>query len=227
MTAQTKPIKRTSTKRLPSKSYHHGDLHREILLAARKLLEENNISSLSLREVAKKVGVSHTAPYRHFKDKESLLAGIAGLGFNELTEQMKEVAELHPDPSAQLQEAGQRYIQLAIKNPQCIQLMFGGILPGDDTYPMLRESGDMAFNALKTIIAKGQALGVFKKGNIELLALTAWSGIHGLSLLFISGSVTQAISTSTSKSKPKSTSLEIPFLTNAVTEMLINGLKAD
>ena len=67
-----------------NKPYHHGDLHEQILCAACELLEENNISSLSLRAVAKKVGVSHTAPYRHFKDKESLLAGIAALGYDEL-----------------------------------------------------------------------------------------------------------------------------------------------
>ncbi len=61
----------------PAKPYHHGDLRKELLCAAREVLEECNIATLSLRAVAKKVGVSHTAPYRHFKDKEELLAGIA------------------------------------------------------------------------------------------------------------------------------------------------------
>ena len=97
MTAQTTAAARPSAKRPPPKPYHHGDLHREILCAARELLEESNIASLSLRAVAKRVGVSHTAPYRHFKDKESLLAGIAGIGFNELTAQMREAVELYPD----------------------------------------------------------------------------------------------------------------------------------
>ena len=78
MSTQT-AIKTKAVKRPPPKPYHHGDLHQEILCAACELIEENNIASLSLREIAKKVGVSHTAPYRHFKDKESLLAGIAGL----------------------------------------------------------------------------------------------------------------------------------------------------
>ena len=110
------------------KPYHHGDLHQEILCAARELLEENNINSLSLRAVAKKVGVSHTAPYRHFKDKESLLAGIAGLGYDELTAQMNEAVASHPsDPAAQLQAAGLRYVQLALEWPQCTQLMFSGV----------------------------------------------------------------------------------------------------
>jgi len=217
MAAQSAPVARPSANRSPPKPYHHGDLHREILCAARELLEEKNIASLSLRAVAKRVGVSHTAPYRHFKDKESLLAGIAGIGFDKLTAQMTEAAELHPDdPGAQLKEAGHRYVQLALENPQCVQLMFGGILPCDDTYPELRESGDTAFNAVKVIIEKGQAQGVFKKGDVELMALTAWSSIHGLSLLFISGSLDNAVSAP----------VEVHPLTDAVTEMLLGGLKA-
>ena len=218
MTAQATSVKRTPAKLQPAKPYHHGDLHRELLCAARDLLEENNIASLSLRAVAKRVGVSHTAPYRHFKDKESLLAGIAAIGFNELTAQMNEAVELHPgDPGAQLQEAGRRYVQLVLKNPQCVQLMFGGILPCDDTYPELRESGDTAFDAVKAIIESGQAQGVFKKADIELMALTAWSSIHGLSLLFISGSFDNALSSR----------VEVHSLTTAVTAMLLDGLNAD
>jgi AcrR family transcriptional regulator len=215
---QATTAKQARAKRPAPKPYHHGDLHRELLCAARELLEENNIASLSLRAVAKKIGVSHTAPYRHFKDKESLLAGIAGEGFKELTAQMRQATDLHPgDPGAQLQEAGDRYVRLVLKNPQCVQLMFGGILPCDDTYPEVRESGDMAFNTLKEIIAGGQARGVFKKGDVELLALTVWSGIHGLSLLFVSGSLDNAISTT----------VEVHPLTRAVTTMMLEGLVAD
>ena len=201
-----------------ARPYHHGDLHRELLCAARDLLEESNIASLSLRAVAKKVGVSHTAPYRHFKDKECLLADIAIEGFQELAEQLTGAVEMYPgEPGAQLQEAGHRYVQLALDNPQCVQLMFGGILPCDDTHPELRDSGDKAFSALKMIIEEGQAQGVFKKADAELMALTAWSSIHGLSLLFISGSVDDTVS------RP----VEVHSLTSAVTSMLLNGLKSD
>ena len=217
MAAQPTPQRATSAKCSALKPYHHGDLHREILCAARDLLEENNIASLSLRAVAKKVGVSHTAPYRHFKDKESLLAGIAGEGFKEMTAQLTEAVDLHPnDPRAQLQEAGQRYAKLVAENPQCVQLMFGGILPCDDTYPELRESGDSAFTALKAIIEEGQKQGVFKKEDVELMALTAWSGIHGLSLLLISGSIDNTVS------EP----VAAHALTAAVTTMMLEGLKA-
>ena len=203
--------------KIAAKPYHHGDLHQEILCAACDLLEENNIASLSLRAVAKKVGVSHTAPYRHFKDKESLLAGIAGRGYDELATQLAEAVELHSnDPAAQLQEAGYRYLQLAINNPQCTQLMDSGILPCDDTYPDLKASGETAFDGLKMIIEEGQSCGVFKKGDIELLALSAWSVIHGLTLLLISGTLADVLSIP----------VDVRPLTSAVTGNMLEGLKA-
>lgn len=200
-----------------AKPYHHGDLREEILCAATTLLEESNIAALSLRAVAKKVGVSHTAPYRHFKDKESLLAGIAGVGFDMLGAQLALAVASHPgDPAAQLQEAGQQYMKSALKHPQCTQLMFGAILPCNDTYPALRASGDAAFDGLKMIIEEGQDAGVFKAGDIELLALSVWSGIHGLSLLVIGGNL------------PEILSLEIDSaaLTNAITTNMLEGLIA-
>lgn len=207
----------TATKSKPAKPYHHGDLHQEILCAACEMIEENNISSLSLRELAKKVGVSHTAPYRHFKDKTSLLAGIAGVGFKQLAKRLADAVESHrDDPAAQLQEAGHGYVQLAMSSPQCMQLMFSGILPCDDTYPELRASGDAAFGGLKMIIEEGQATGAFKKGDVETLALAAWSAIHGLALLVISGNLPEILSKS----------VDTREITDAVTATMLEGLKA-
>ena len=210
--SKTKPAKRP-----PSKPYHHGDLHQEILCAACTLIEESNIASLSLREIAKKVGVSHTAPYRHFKDKESLLAGIAGVGFKELAKQLAEAVEVHrDDPAAQLKEAGHGYVQLAMSSPQCTQLMFSGILPCDDSYPELRASSDAAFDGLKMVIEEGQAKGVFKKGDVETLALATWAGIHGLALLLIGGNLPDILSIS----------VNVRQVTDAVTTTMLEGLKA-
>jgi len=200
-----------------AKPYHHGDLREEILCAASRLLEQHNISSLSLRAVAKEVGVSHTAPYRHFKDKESLLAGIASLGFDRLAAQLAETVISNPNnPAAQLQESGHQYVKMALQNPQCTQLMFSGILPCDDTYPELRLSGDAAFDGLKLMIEEGQNCGVFKQGDVEILALAAWSGIHGLSMLLISGNLPEILGIP----------VELRSLTTAVTTTLLEGLKA-
>lgn len=215
------PVKRNKThadiSSESAKPYHHGDLRQELLCAAGELLEENNIASLSLRAVAKKVGVSHTAPYRHFKDKESLLAGIASQGFQMLTSRLLAAVEAHPnDPAEQLQEAGYEYVQLALCHPQCTQLMFSDILPCDDTYPELRSAGENAFTGLKMIIAQGQNSGVFKAGDIEMLALSVWSGIHGLTLLLIGGNLPDILTME----------FENRDLTQAVTRNLLEGLKA-
>jgi hypothetical protein len=123
--------------------------------------------------------------------------------------------ELHPDdPAAQLKEAGLRYVQLALDNPQCTQLIFGGILPCDETYPELNEASGKAFDALKMMIEQGQSSGVFKQGDVELLALTAWTCMHGLSMLLISGDLGEIISMP----------IEAQALTSAVTGMLAEGL---
>lgn len=122
----------------------------------------------------------------------------------------------HPgDPAAQLQEAGYQYVELALHNPPCIQLMFGDILPCDDTYPELKQSGEAAFNGLKTIIEEGQAQGVFKTGDIELLALTTWSGIHGLTMLLVSGNLPDILSKD----------IDNRNITFAVTSTMLDGLK--
>lgn len=200
-----------------ARPYHHGDLRKELLCAAREMLEEVNIASLSLRAVAKTVGVSHTAPYRHFKDKEELLAGIAAIGFNRLTARMATAVAAHPgDPAAQLQGAGYEYVKLALENPPCIQLMFGDILPCDDTYPELKQAGEAAFNGLKAIIEEGQAQAVFKPGDIELLALTTWSGIHGLTLLLVGGNLPDILSKD----------IDNQQITYAVTSAMLDGLMA-
>ena len=216
MNVQTKPQKNAESSKDLKKPYHHGDLRQQLLCAAIDLLEEGNVASLSLRAVAKKVGVSHTAPYRHFKNKESLLAGIAGQGFDHLSTHMAEAMAQHPDdPAKQLEATGHQYVQLAIQSPQCTQLMFSNILPCDDTYPETRASGDAAFNGLKSIIEGGQARGVFKQGDIELLALTAWSGIHGLSLLLIGGTLPEILTIP----------VDEPSLISEFTETMLEGLK--
>ncbi len=208
--------KQTEKKEPQARPYHHGDLHQEILCAACDLLEEQNIASLSFRQVAKKVGVSHTAPYRHFKDKESLLAGIAGVGFNQLAKKLTEAVVANiDDPAAQLKEAAHGYVTMAMNRPQCTQLMFSGILPCDDTYPELRASGDTAFAGLKTIIEEGQTRGVFRRGDIETLALATWSSIHGLALLLIGGNLPEILSIP----------VDTRQLTDALTTTLLEGLK--
>ena len=112
-------------------SYHHGDLHNSLLEAADCLLEQTGAAKLSLREVAKHAGVSHTAPYRHFKNRAAMLEAIAIAGFGRLKLLMEQAEASAPnDSEAQLRAAGLAYLQLAVNNPEHTRLMFGGMMKG-------------------------------------------------------------------------------------------------
>lgn len=172
-----------------SKKYHHGDLENALLTAAEQLLEEKGIAGISLREVAKQAGVSHTAPYRHFTDKQALLQALAVIGYRRLAEAMEKAIEQHPDdPLAQLRASLSAYIDLAAQQPQIDQLMFGGIFL--DVSAMsedyIRESG-RAFEGLLQIIRNGQEKGLYREDDTLNLALAAWSQAHGLASLMNSG----------------------------------------
>ncbi|MCF6225352.1 MAG: WHG domain-containing protein, partial [Xanthomonadales bacterium] len=130
---------------------------------------------------------------------------------------MSEAVALHPgDPTAQIKEAGYCYFNLVMANPQSAQLMFGDILPCDDTYPDLTESGNLAFDRLKSLVEDGQSMGDFKRGDVELMALTFWSCIHGLSLLVAGGHVEATVSSATDNR----------ILIDTVISLMLAGMKS-
>lgn len=155
--------------------YHHGDLRAVLVRAAADLLEEQGAVVLSLRETARRAGVSHAAPYRHFKDRESLLAAVAADGFALLARSLG--AGLRPGAS----EMGEAYVRFALEHPQRFRLMFGGLL-SLGAYPELSEHAGRAFDALSGAYA---ALGGEREARIA--AAAAWSLVHGLSHLLLDG----------------------------------------
>jgi AcrR family transcriptional regulator len=170
------------------KTYHHGDLRGELLKAAARLLREKGVGGLSLREVARVTGVSHAAPYRHFKDKAALLAAVAEAGFAELTAGCRRAEAANSDaPARQLVDAGVGYVLLAVRNPERTQLMFGGALAPADWTPELHRAATDAFAALEHIIENGQRAGAYRGGETRELALAAWSAVHGLAMLVTAG----------------------------------------
>lgn len=166
--------------------YHHGNLRATLLDAGESLLEERGLAALSLREVARAAGVSHTAPYRHFKDKAALLRGIAARGFERLRNDIMEVSERHDDPVQRLTEAAAVYVTLAVRHPAQTQLMFGGDLNVTADDAEYRKTSRAAYQALQSIIADGIERGTFR-GPLRDSSLTAWSTVHGLSTLIIAG----------------------------------------
>src|SRR2546427_8857402 len=110
-------------------TYHHGNLRTALLRAAGERLEKQGITALSLREAARRVGVSHNAPYRHFADREALLAALAAQGFEMLGQAMRGQTG---------RGMGEAYVRFALQYPQRFRLMFGGQI-ALDKYPRSEE----------------------------------------------------------------------------------------
>ena len=166
--------------------YHHGDLRNALIQAGLAILAEEGVDALTLRAVARRAGVSHAAPYRHFTDKEALLAAIAVQGFEMLAAAVYAAADRRPsDPAAQLEEASWAYVQFALAHPAHLRVMFGGLISTPTAHPGLRIAGATAFKRLVDIVQAGQQAGVIVDGTPEQLALTAWALVHGLAVLSI------------------------------------------
>ena len=152
------------------------------------MIEENGLAGLSLREVARAAGVSHTAPYRHFQDKADLLAAIAQVGFEQLTEEAEKAAKRHDgDPQKQFVAASVQYILFGVRHPRMAHLLFGGEINMRTATSALKQSSWAAFQLVETIIDNGKRAGVFRNRDTMELAVTTWSGIHGLAQLISGG----------------------------------------
>lgn len=203
-------------------TYHHGDLRQALIEAAIELIAEKDVSSLSLREVARRVGVSHAAPYRHFADKDVLLAAVAEEGFRGLTGALNIAIKQAPEhPLRRLEASGVAYVQYAIAHPSHYRVMFGSYrseqLLADgklkhDTYPSLVAASQQAFMVLMNIVIDGQLKGVMRSGEPKQLAWVAWSLVHGLAMLLIDGQL------------PLSNVAEIASVANFMTKTLTEGL---
>src|SRR5215510_9562369 len=117
-------------------AYQHGDLRRALIQAGLKLLGEGGVRQLSLRAAAELAGVSHAAPYRHFRDKDALVAAIAEQGFRLLTRRMREEIDAagSADLLVRLRASAWGYVSFAIENPGYFRTIFGGI-PCDEGAP--------------------------------------------------------------------------------------------
>jgi AcrR family transcriptional regulator len=155
-----------------SKSYHHGELRPALLAAARKMLEKDGPGALSLRELARRAGVSHNAPYRHFSDREALLAALADDGFRQLADALAAAAG---------RAMGEAYVRFALEHPQLFRLMFGGHLRFS-RHPGLAESASRTYEGL---VAAFRAEGSI--ADPQMAGAAAWSLVHGLAHLLLDG----------------------------------------
>jgi AcrR family transcriptional regulator len=173
--------------------YHHGDLRRALIDTALQLVTEEQDWTFSLREVARRAGVSHRAPYNHFPEKLDLLAAVAAVGFDRLREGMLRSMVGIDDPEALLVAICGTYVRLGFTNPALYRLMFGPALSAagsSDRPAVARLAGARARAVLQDVILRGARAGAFAvspddpKG-LALAALSAWSPVHGLTMLAI------------------------------------------
>ena len=169
-----------------ARPYHHGNLKRVVIATAQDMLSEEKGWQFTLREVVRRAGVSHAAPYKHFPDKGALLAELAMLGFNELREQLSGAIERPRSARAEFLAAAKAYIHFGTTNPSLYRLMFSADV--DKTaFPNLKEAGAAAFAELLVILERGQQSGAFKKQPVRGQAVASWALVHGLTLLAIDG----------------------------------------
>jgi AcrR family transcriptional regulator len=158
------------------KSYHHGNLPEALRNAVRDVLDAGDIEQVGMREVARIVGVSASAAYRHFEGKDDLLASVAADGFRELAAALKAAAD---DP-APMMAIGFAYVDFAVANPGVFGLMFGPHVARKENHSDLKEAAAGVFRVLART-------GVFGKDREtrRRRALAAWSVIHGFSTLIV------------------------------------------
>jgi AcrR family transcriptional regulator len=165
-----------------SKPYHHGHLREALLKAAIQLIAEVGPAGFTLREVARRAGVSHNAPYRHFPDREDLLAAVAAQGFRELNEAMLEAVTHHRSSVARLKAAGLAYVEFALRRPEHFTVMFDAAVSKHRT-PDSTEAAEQAFGTLLTLVKSCQDENRLPSVDVRQLALLAWSMVHGIAKL--------------------------------------------
>lgn len=167
--------------------YHHPHLRQTLLDAAVALIAEVGPRSFTLREVARRAGVSHNAPYRHFAGKDELLAEVAAEGFDRLTASMRKSMARAATPRERLQECGCGYVAFALHWPQHFLVMFDR--PPAPQAQKTHQAGQNAFAVLLECIAAAQHSGDLPPGDPLPLAWAAWSFVHGVAKLAISGNL--------------------------------------
>ena len=169
--------------------YHHGNLRGARLAAAEHTVRERGVQDLSLRELAREIGVSHGAPRRHFPDRQALLDALAESGFERLGAELRAAAnraghEFQP----RLEATAAAYIRFATADPALLDLMFASKQRA--TQPSLQDAMERAFSVLVELIIQGQEIGRLQPGDPERVGLVLFSAVQGIAALLTAGMIT-------------------------------------
>lgn len=175
-------------------AYHHGNLRNALILKALEVLNDKGVAGLSLREIAREIGVGHNAPYRHFKNKTELLEALASVGFRKLkARNVRLELEFANDAEMQLFESGMHLLVMATEQPRLFNLMFGGHIELNNCGEELHKEAEESMQSLVKIIINGQQQGVFVKGDVLKQAVGAMSMVQGLAMMVSSSGLLEHV----------------------------------
>jgi AcrR family transcriptional regulator len=171
----------------PAGSYHHGDLRNALVKEALRTIDASGVEGLTLRGVGDALGVSRTALYRHFSDKQALVAAVARDGFRTFRLALLEAWERHGRGQAGFEAMGEAYLRFAIAHPSHYRVMFGRFVESCARDPELIEEASGAFQVLVDALVDQQREGTVRADDPVLLARFVWSVSHGIAMLVIDG----------------------------------------
>jgi AcrR family transcriptional regulator len=161
-----------------TRPYHHGDLSRALVDAARRILEAEGPAALSLRAVAREAGVSPAAPYHHFKDKTELMEAVAHGGWEMLGDTIREARAIAPSPGEALAQIGVAYVKFARDNPALYRLMYD--TTRDRTaMPEHAKQEDSGYSQVQGALIEAGADPLDER-ELELATIASWCAVHGL-----------------------------------------------
>ncbi len=181
----------SSTAEKPKKKragqYHHGDLRRALIDQALQTIDREGAEGLTLRGVGDALGVSRTALYRHFSDKQALIAAVAREGFRTLRIALLDAWERQAHGFPGLEAMGEAYVQFAIAHPSHYRVMFGRFVESGLRDPELIQEAGAAFQALLDALLELQREGLARPDDPPTQARFVWSVVHGVAMLAIDG----------------------------------------
>jgi AcrR family transcriptional regulator len=178
-----------------SNHYHHGDLKNALIKAGIEILSREGIEALTLRKVAKRAGVSHTAPYAHFTDKQALIAAIAAEGYKNLYGALFAAQNPHVDPLARLMATAHAYLQFALDEPDHFKITFSGVVEAEQDYPDYVEQSKRCFALVVAVVEDCKMKGLLAGRDTQLVAVSIWSCIHGFVQLLLANQLPGTLTT--------------------------------
>lgn len=171
---------------MPARPYHHGDLRTALLDRAEQTVRDKGVEALSLRELARDIGVSHAAPSRHFKDKQALLDALAQAGFERLSGALERANAVEGGIRERMHATARAYVDFAVEDAALLELMYARKHEAGAS-PELVSSAFRLGDPLLELIRDAQEAGEIRQGPVEVVALALFASIHGYAALSVSG----------------------------------------